>query len=95
MEPTLEEELLTLVKDSLRITYSYLDGSLKELIAEGMEVINETCGKSDFTHSGIERKLLKAYCRYAFNDVPDLFEVNCQRDLLKLQIKNGRLRLNG
>ena len=89
------DQLLKSVKADLRITYEYLDEHLMELIEEGKSVINETCGKSDYSERGLEQKLLKAYCRYAFNNVSQLFEDNYRHDLLKLQIKNGRSVNNG
>lgn len=89
------DQLLKSVKADLRITYEYLDDHLTELIKEGMDVINTTCGVSDYTQPGLEQKLLKAYCRYSFNNASQLFEDNYRHDLLKLQIKNGRGVSNG
>lgn len=89
------DELLKLVKDSLRITYSHLDDDIKRLIEEGKEVISLTCGNTNFDQNGIERKLLVAYCRYSWNNVPQLFENDYRADLLKLQLKNMRGKRNG
>lgn len=85
----LPEGLLKSVKDSLRITHDYLEQDLSNTIEEAIDVINETCGVSDYTKEGLERKLVKAYCRYSRSNVPELFEGNFKTDLLKLQLKNG------
>lgn len=81
--------LLESVKKALRITHKYLEEDIENTIIEAMDVIDETCGKSDYSKEGLERKLVKAYCRYARSNVPELFEKNFQADLIKLQIKNG------
>lgn len=85
-----DQILIEAVKNSLRITYDYLDDDIRRLIEEAKAVIDETCGNSDYTTNGLEVKLLIAYCRYSWNKVPQLFESDYQADLLKLQIKNMR-----
>ncbi|WP_124058464.1 phage gp6-like head-tail connector protein [Vaginisenegalia massiliensis] len=90
MDELLLAELLKVVKEHLAITFNHLDDSLKDDIAEGIDVINLACGPSDFSKPGIERKLLKNYVRYARNNATEMFEDNFLSDLWKLKLKNAQ-----
>lgn len=89
MERTLPEGLLEAVKVELKITHDYLAVGLEALVWEAIDVIDDICGASDYSVEGLPRKLVKAYCRYARSNIPELFEKNFQHDILKLQIRNG------
>lgn len=89
MERTLPKGLLEAVKVELKITHDYLAVGLDALVWEAIDVIDDICGTSDYSVEGLPRKLVKAYCRYARSNIPELFEKNFQHDILKLQIRNG------
>ncbi|MGX7108346.1 hypothetical protein [Facklamia miroungae] len=83
------EEILPIVKRHLKITFSYMDDEILELIEETKTVINSICGLSEYKYGSLAMKLLKAHVRYAISALPSTFEYDYRHDLLKLQIENG------
>lgn len=84
-----EDALLKKIKAHLRITYDHLNESVTEMIDEGIADIESMCGPTDFSKPGLALSLLKDYCRYTWSNVPELFEVNCHKKILRLQLMNG------
>lgn len=85
----MESSTLKSIKSHLRVTYDHLDESITEMIEDGMGDITSMCGLTDFVNAGLGLSLLKDYCRYSWSNVPELFEVNCQKKILRLQLMNG------
>lgn len=85
----MEEATLNTIKDHLRVTYDHLDSSITEMIEDGMADIVSMCGETDFVNAGLGLSLLKDYCRYSWSNVPEMFEENCHKKILRLQLMNG------
>jgi len=83
-------ELFSLIKGVLKVTWDSQDEEITELVSEGKTVIQSKCGELDFLeHSTVpilSRKLLKEYCRYSWNGSAAYFEADYRSDLLNLQI---------
>jgi len=78
------------LKDYLKITWNEENSYLSSLIDEGMFFLNEKAGvEIDFTTDLTSKQLLKDYCRYAYNHMSELYEVNFSRQLLHLSLKEG------
>lgn len=82
------EELLKDVRNYLDITYEDAEGDKKliGIIARGMKRLDEIAGKElDYQPEDQPRALLLDYCRYARNNVLELFEGNFQAELIALR----------
>ncbi len=78
------------LKDYLKITWNEENSYLSSLMDEGMFFLNEKAGvEIDYSKDLSAKALLKDYCRYAYNHTLELFEVNFQRQLLHLSLKEG------
>lgn len=92
MSDEVKESLLEGIKQHLRVTWNYQDTEILELIEDGKSEIISICGPSEFSEAGLARRLLKAYCRYAWSGTESMFEENYKRQLLRLQHDNGLKR---
>ena len=82
------EELLKDVRNYLDITYEDAEGDKKliGIIARGMKHLDEIAGKEqDYQPEDQPRALLLDYCRYARNNVLELFEENFRSELIALR----------
>ncbi len=82
------EELLQDVRNYLDITYEDAEGDKKliGIIARGMKHLDEIAGKEqDYQPEDQPRALLLDYCRYARNNVLELFEENFRSELIALR----------
>ncbi|WP_312248535.1 phage gp6-like head-tail connector protein [Streptococcus parasuis] len=95
MSEDLSSVLLGPIKLHLRVTWGSQDSEIKEYIEEGIAYIDGICGESDYSVSGLQRILLKAYCRRAWSGNTSMFEEDYRRQLLRLQHENGVRRLRG
>ena len=81
--------LLEDVKNYLDITYEDPDGDMKlcGIIQRGEANLNKVAGKEqDYEKEGLPRALLFDYCRYARNNVLELFKENFQSELVVLRV---------
>lgn len=85
----MEASTIRSIKEHLRVTYDHLDSTITEMAEDGVADIESMCGPTDFVNAGLGLSLLKDYCRYSWSNVPDLFEVNCHKKILRLQLMNG------
>ena len=84
------EELLEDVRNYLDITYEddETDKKLTGIITRGMYYLDGLAGASqDYSKEDVPRALLLDYCRYARNNVSELFEKNFRSELIALRIK--------
>ena len=82
------EELLQDVRNYLDVTYEDAEGDKKliGIIARGMKRLYEIAGKEqDYQPEDQPRALLLDYCRYARNNVLELFEENFRSELIALR----------
>lgn len=84
-----EELLLDEVKNRLNITWNYDDEELILIIGEAKEFIILRVGEVDFLTDISAKRLLKEYCRYAWDGALSVFESNFRSDILNLQLKNA------
>ena len=83
-------DLLTLVKDKLKITWEDDDTDREiETIMEDAEIaLNSTIGaKIQYSAPGQERRLFLNYCLYAYNDMESKFDSAYVNELMQLRIK--------
>lgn len=83
------ERLLGDVRNYLDITYQdeETDRKLKGIIARGITYLDGIAGEmQDYQTEGPARALLFDYCRYARNNVLELFKDNFQSELISLRI---------
>ena len=81
--------LLEDVKNYLDITYEDPDGDMKlcGIIQRGEAYLDKVAGKTqDYEKEGLPRALLLNYCRYARNNVIELFKENFQSELVTLRM---------
>ncbi len=81
--------MLEKIKRRLNITWDYDDEEIEELIEEGKIFIISRVGEVDFDVDILASRLLKEYCRYAWNGSVAYFEQNFRSDILNLQIQNA------
>lgn len=86
------EDELEVIKAHLRVTWTSQDDEIQGYIDEGKAYINGICGPSDYRSAGLPTILLKAYCRYVWSGSLSMFDANYQKQLLRLQIENGKKR---
>lgn len=84
------DELLKLIKGTLRVTHSALDDDIKDTIKEGMVEVQSKVGPINFDgESATSIKavgLLKTYCFYSHNNMAQDFSKDLESDILALQI---------
>ena len=78
--------LLSDVRNYLDITFEdeETDRKLKGIIERGMDYLAGT--EQDYEMEALPKSLLLDYCRYARNNVLELFEQNFRSELLSLRI---------
>jgi hypothetical protein len=81
--------MLEEIKRRLNITWDYDNEEVEELIEEGKIFIISRVGEVDFDVDILASRLLKEYCRYAWNGSVAYFEQNFRSDILNLQIQNA------
>lgn len=84
------DELLEAVRNYLDITFEdkETDEKLKGIMERGMAYMDRVAGTSlDYGKEDMPRQLLLDYCRYARNNVAELFGKNFEADLVTL--RNG------
>lgn len=81
--------LLTAVKRRLNVTWDYDDDEIIDIIEEGQQFIQDRVGEVDFYNDISALRLLKEYCRYAWNGSVSYFESDYRSDILNLQINNA------
>ncbi len=81
------DDLTVKIKNHIGITWDYQDGEVRDMIEDGLSKIETISPSTDFSE-GLGWKILKAYCRYAWDGSEAYFEENYKRDLLQLQIQN-------
>ncbi len=85
----MSEKLLEDVRNYLDITYqdAETDKKITGIVARGIAKLDGIAGtKQDYETEGRPRALLFDYCRYARNNVVELFEENFQSDLIALRM---------
>lgn len=83
------EKLLSDIRNYLDITYqdAETDTKLKGIIARGIAYLDDIAGTAqDYEKEGAARALLFDYCRYARNNVLELFKDNYQSELVSLRM---------
>ena len=83
------DEMLQDVRNYLDITFSDADTDKKliGIIERGMVYLNDIAGTElDYSKEATPRALLLDYCRYARNNVLELYEQNFSTDLISLRI---------
>lgn len=83
------EKLLSEVKNYLDITYpdSETEEKLKGIIERGKAYLDRAAGtEQNYEIEGPPKALLMDYCRYARNNVLEMFETNFGADLIALRI---------
>lgn len=82
------DNLLSEVKNNLRITWQDEDDELKRLIQRSVAYLNDITGAPlDFSKEESPKELLLERCRYVYNNAADEFEPNFHRELSRLILK--------
>lgn len=87
------EELIKLVKNELKITWSDpdTDKEMEMLVADAIPTMNYKLGvkeaDADYLVPGQERRLFLNYCRYARNNCLEDFDMRYLNDILQLRSK--------
>lgn len=82
--------LLEEVKAYLKINWDEENDALSNMIERGKSRLNKLSGlELDFDSQGQPKELLLDYCRYAYNNALEYFEVNFASDILNLQLDSG------
>lgn len=88
-----ELELISLrdkLKSHLDITWVEKDDDLLDMVKGGTAYLDDIAGtKIDYTTDLIAKSLLMDYGRYAYNHSLELFEINFERELFKLSLREG------
>lgn len=82
-------DLLEEVKRRLKVTWEYDDEEISSIIEDGKIFIIDRVGSIEFTdkkRDARQIKLLKEYCRYAWEGSASFFENDFKREILNLQI---------
>lgn len=85
--------LLSQVKNRLNVTWGYDDYEIQNMIEEGKAYLESRCGSLSFSEinpTTVDRlavKILKEYCRYAWNGSAAYFEADYRSDILNLQLE--------
>lgn len=83
------DALLKAVRNYLDITYedADTDQKLTGIIERGKVYLDDIAGtKQNYEQEGEARALLFNYCRYARNNVMELFSINFQAELIALRM---------
>ena len=86
-------ELLNEIKPVLDVTWDddITNGKIKNIIADGMALINDDVkAEIDYSEDRLALKLLKTYCRYAWNNSEEYFIKNNVSDIIKLEALYGK-----
>ncbi|PFG13067.1 hypothetical protein [Bacillus sp. es.036] len=84
------EGLRDQLKSYLHITWNEEDTTLLDKVKEGVAYLNEIAGNEiDYSSDLKVRPLLIDYGRYAYNHSLELFEINFERELFKLSLREG------
>lgn len=83
----MDRDVLTQVKDRLRITWAYQDDEIMELIEEAEAFIKSKVSIKNVKDNKNALKLLKEYCRYAWSGSSNQFGIDYSRDILNLQLE--------
>lgn len=81
------DDIVKKIKGYLGVTWTYQDDEIHGLVEDGIAKIEAVSSSTDFTQ-GLGWKLLKTYCRYAWDGSEAYFEDNYKKDLLQLQLEN-------
>ena len=82
------QDLLEKVKKYIHITWNDEDDSIKELIEEAKQYLNEKTGTAiKYKEDLVALGFLKDYCRYTRNYSKEYFEQNFLNELQNLQLK--------
>ena len=88
-----ELELIILrdkLKSHLQITWFEKDDDLLDMVKEGMAYLDDIAGTEiDYTTDLKVKPLLMDYGRYVYNHSLELFEINFERELFKLSLREG------
>jgi Phage gp6-like head-tail connector protein len=83
-EQTLQQ-LLSDLKERLRITWNEEDEYLKKLIQRSEAYLSELTNASfDFSKEEWPKEILLERCRYVYNNATDEFEINFHHELSRL-----------
>ncbi len=84
------EGLRDQLKSYLHITWNEEDATLLDKVKEGIAYLDDIAGtKIDYTTDLKAKPLLMDYGRYAYNHSLELFEINFERELFKLSLREG------
>jgi hypothetical protein len=79
------QQLLSDLKERLRITWNEEDDYLKKLIQRSEAYLSELTNASfDFSKEEWPKEIMLERCRYAYNNATDEFEENFQHELSRL-----------
>lgn len=82
--------LLEDVKDYLKITWEHEDVMIQGIIDRGIDYLQDlTATEMNFDKEGQPKALLLDYCRYSYNNAIEYYEENFQRQIVRLQFKEG------
>lgn len=82
--------MLQEVKDELKITWDDEDIALGRMITRATENLNDLMGvELDYETNSQAKTLFLNYCRYDYNQALEYFEDNFQKEILRLQLKEG------
>jgi len=85
MDEQVLTQLLSDLKDRLRITWNEEDEYLKKLIKRAETYLSEMTNASfDFVNEEWPKELLLERCRYVYNNAADEFETNFHAELSRL-----------
>lgn len=87
----IDSELLQEIKDYLNITWEdeKTNKKLTGMMKRGKTYLQKVAGVSslDFTKEDDPKTLLLDYCRYAYSQALEMFEINFQSELLSLHLE--------
>ena len=82
--------MLQEIKDELKITWNDEDNSLERMIIRAKDNFNDLIGvELDYDTNSQAKTLFLNYCRYDYNQALEYFEDNFQKEILRLQLKEG------
>jgi len=85
MDESILQQLLSDLKDRLRITWNEEDELLKKLIRRSEAYLSELTNASfDFSKEDWPKDILLERCRYVYNNAGDEFENNFRHELSRL-----------
>ena len=85
-----DNELKEALKSYLKITWTEEDNDLLKIVERGKNYLNDTSGTAlGYLKGSQETQLLLDYGRYVYNHSLELFEINFERELFKLSLREG------